>query len=212
MRLSHRPLEPALARHGGRSALCFAFLALLAFDAGADVYRSVDPEGTVTYSDDPPPGHTDIERLEVPSTASPEAPSSLLDAQTDLDEWLFPDPEVESRADTLAVEVSILSPANDQALRSDDGSLTVEIAASPELRTGDFVEILVDGRPIARSESPVVLLQSVDRGTHVLLARILDPSGLEVAVSAPVTVHLLRHSSQHPRPSHPADNLPSLKP
>lgn len=181
--------------------------------ARAEIYRSVAPDGTVTFSDDPPPGHQSVERVDLPAAAvSPEPASPEADAIPDpkpfAEDLAFPsDPEADEQT-PINVAVSILAPAHDQALRSDDGSLAVEVAVAPALRPGDVVEILVDGRASARSDTQVALLSGVDRGTHQLLARVLDGNGVEVAISSPVTVHLLRHSSAHPPPANPAANLP----
>lgn len=192
----------------------FLCLTLVAFSCCApckalgEIYRSVAPDGTVTFSDEPPPGHDAVERVELPSVpASPDRGADV-DQPSYAEDWDLSTDSVTAEATPTDVEVIILSPADDQALRSDDGAVSVEVAVAPALRSGDVVEILLDGRLVARSETQVALLAGVDRGTHEVVARVVDPNGLELATSSPVSVHLLRHSSAHPPPANPANNLP----
>jgi hypothetical protein len=204
-----RPLA-VLPRLVPRSVSLFlvVFSCFASCNAVADIYRSVAPDGTVTFSDEPPAGHAAVERVELPPPPASPTRSSDLDQSSYAEDLEFPtDPDASEQA-PIDLAISILSPANDQALRSDDGSMAVEVAVAPALRPGDVVEILLNGRAVTRSETQVALLAAVDRGTHELVARIVDPDGLEVAISSPVTVHLLRHSSAHPPPANPANNFP----
>lgn len=191
--------------------VCLSLVAFACFtpcNAVGEIYRSVAPDGTVTFSDDPPPGHDAVERIELPPAPASPGRESDVEPSTYAEDWTFPtDPEAAEET-PIDIEVRILSPADDQALRSDDGSMSVEVAVAPALRPGDVVEILLDGRVVTRSETQVALLAAVDRGTHQLVARVVDPNGLELATSSPVSVHLLRHSSAHPLPANPANNLP----
>ena len=93
----------------------------------------------------------------------------------------------------------IVSPANDSALRSNAGNLTVSGQIDPGLHGGHRVQLLLDGVP---QSGPGRLLQfsleNIDRGTHRLELRIVDEAGEVVFTGAPGTVHLLRHSRLHP--------------
>ena len=93
---------------------------------------------------------------------------------------------------------AIVFPANDSALRSNAGNLTVRGQIHPGLQGGHRVELLLDG--VAWGEprrTPEFALQNIDRGTHRLQIRIVDGEGKAVFAGAVSTVHLLRHSRLH---------------
>ena len=96
-------------------------------------------------------------------------------------------------------EAVIVSPANDSALRSNAGNLTVRGQVHPGLRGGHRVQFLLDG--VAQGVPGRRLdcsLENIHRGTHRLEIRIVDEAGEVVFTGAPSTVHLLRHSRLHP--------------
>ncbi len=93
----------------------------------------------------------------------------------------------------------IVAPANDAAVRSNAGNLTVRGQISPKLESGHHAELLLDGVPQgAPRRIPEFSLENVDRGTHRLEIRIVDSDGQVLFAGAPSIVHLLRHSRLHP--------------
>ncbi|MGH8245738.1 MAG: DUF4124 domain-containing protein [Gammaproteobacteria bacterium] len=166
-------------------------IALFAATASAEVYRSVDAAGNVIYSDEPSPGAELVDVQEVQTyTPEPVPPST------------YSPPPGEPAPNYTRLE--IISPANDESVRQNDGNVTVSVAVVPDLRGSDRLALYVDGQPMASGSSTVIAVENLDRGTHELRAVVTGPDGKPRGSSAPVTFHLLRHSAQHPVPANPA--------
>jgi hypothetical protein len=150
-----------------------------------DVFRTDTPDGAV-YSDTESPGSTRI-TIEAP-------------LQVPVHQWSSAQPIAAPAAPTAAldyVSLAIASPSNDETVRSNSGDLAVTIASEPPLQTehGHTVKISVDGKVHAAAGSGLTYtVSTLDRGTHTLAAMIVDRAGAELVRSAPVVVHLHRHS------------------
>ena len=164
-----------------------AALLLTVFAGAADVpstiYRSVDPDGHVTFSDvASEPGAT---RLAL-------APGNLVGMR-------LPPPRATPQVgapDTVEPdrEVAIVSPAHDAAVRSNNGALTVVGRSEPALLPTEMAELLLDGTVVGRARRPTFYLANLERGTHELLLRVVDREHRRVAASRPIVFHLLRAS------------------
>ena len=168
------------------TALAGGFCALLMWTiAGADVYRSVDADGNVTYSDTP---HSGAEKIEVKDpTIVPSTRSQIKLG-----------PEKSAKRAVPYKTIAIASPANDETIRN-VRTVRVQGRLSPGLQTsfGHRVQILFNGAPV--SEPGVSLsatLNDVDRGAHTLQLVVVDSRGSEVARSAASTFFLHQNSIQ----------------
>ena len=93
----------------------------------------------------------------------------------------------------------VVSPADDAAVRSNAGNLTVLTHVEPQLQDGHRLQLLVDGTPRgAAGRNPEFHIENVDRGTHSLQLQIVDDSHRILFTGPPSTFHLLRHSRLHP--------------
>ncbi len=150
----------------------------------AGVYRWVDPTGQVHYSDQPGIGAKEIE-LREPTVYTPVNPSSP--AATGTTDQQQPADAVEYTA------MTITSPADDEAIRSNPGTVDVAIELEPALFKGHKVRIYLDGSAASGElDATNVTLQNVDRGTHTLQAAVVDAGGRELIRSAAITFHMLR--------------------
>ena len=102
-----------------------------------------------------------------------------------------PAPE-EDKKDATYSNFSIASPANDATIRNNAGSLQVAVDIRPRLLPGHSVQLLVDGKVMAKGKSPILSVSNVDRGSHQLTAQIQSANGQVVKTTAPITVHLHR--------------------
>ncbi len=169
------------------SALAIASLGL----AGAPLYRSVDADGNVIFTDVPP--SQDAQPLELP-------PVNVMEPVK------VPPPAPPTRAPAaaaIAYSLAIVQPLPDTTIRDNRGALTVVVALQPGLQAGHQLTISVDGRPLARGADTRVTLSGIERGSHRLTASVTDQGGNPVITSAPVTVHVKRTSTLHPRPTAP---------
>ncbi len=163
-------------------------LATLASAVSADVYRSVDENGNIIYSDTPSEGAEKIELRE----------AQTVESQPGTKSFQYEPPE--SDPPPRYKQVAITSPANDEAVRANSGNITVRMSVNPSLRPGDRLVLTMDGREIASGRATSVSLENVERGTHSLKASVVGRDGKTLASSEPVKFHLLRHSTQHSKP------------
>ena len=178
---------------GGVAALLVALPAL-----AAPVYRHVDANGNVVYSDEPGQGSridlkpiTVVDPAEVESRSRPAQSTTTSPSAVDYDRF------------------AITSPSNGETLPTGQGgNVQVQLAIEPELQPGDRVQLRVDGEV---SQSPmhtsVFALSQLERGEHQIQAELLDAQG-RVRLSTPaITLYVQRASVNLPaNPNNPNRN------
>ncbi|MGH8516931.1 MAG: DUF4124 domain-containing protein [Panacagrimonas sp.] len=152
----------------------------------AEVYRHVDQDGVVHYSDQPPtkgakpivlPPIQVVGPLGGPTAGSSPAAAAVVD------------PDMTGAA---PLSVSIMSPTADETFRGDDRLLPVSVRMNQPLPDGYGLLYLLDGA--AQNAEPTRALnhtlEGVERGEHTVVVATVDGSGREVARTAPVIVHM----------------------
>jgi hypothetical protein len=201
---------------GRRSAAAAAFVAALSLTAvllesapaaaATTVYRSVDSEGRVVFSDTPPGPGESAETVEIREPTSFEAPATPppADASATWDWDMTASGEEEGGTFTYTA-ATVLSPANDESVRENSGTVTIVAGVDPELRPGHQIQVLMDGQIVATTGGNQVTLTEVDRGTHTLLVRVVDESGAILIEGVPSTFHMQRYAPllapNRPRPT-----------
>lgn len=155
------------------------------------IYRHVDADGNVVYSDEPKTGQrTDLKPITVFDPSDAETSASL--------------PALSSTGpDTPAFEYSrfeISDPRNEQTLPTGQaGNVQVQLAIEPSLQHDDRVQLRVDGE-VRQSprHTDVFALGHLERGEHHLQAELLDAQGQVRLTTAPVTLHVQRASIHLP--------------
>lgn len=194
-----RSLVPVLACVGSVMLGSGAF-------AATTVYRSVDANGNVVFTDRPPRAGEATETVEIraPNSISRPEESAPPAAGTEAWEWDMQAGEDADQTPFSYVALAIVAPANDEGIRQNDGNVTVIASVEPGLREGDQIQVLLDGQYIAAAAGTSITLTEVERGTHTLEAQVVDESGAVLLTSQPVTFHLLRYVPQlapnRPRP------------
>ncbi len=167
-------------------------LLLLGHTAQAEMYKWVDEDGNVSYSDQPQ--HKDARKLEpfgdntIPATPTPPK------AQ--------PTPAVPDKPETSYSLLQITSPEDDQAIQNNPGNISVSLTIQPALNVsqGHSISLLLDHQLVSENiTTDQATLQNVDRGTHQLSAVIKNKQGKTLKQSDTITFHLHRHSILHPR-------------
>jgi hypothetical protein len=170
--------------------LAFTLLSLACSIAlAATVYRWVDDDGVVHYSDQP---HANAEKLQV-HAAQTYKPSALDAAAA-----------AGGGASSAAAPVpyrgcAIMQPQDGQAFANVE-SLTVVVQTDPQLHQGDKVYVSVDGQAL-NGGNPTGLqfvLSPVDRGTHTAQAQVKDGSGAVQCQTPPVTFEVHQNSLLNP--------------
>ena len=147
-------------------ALCWA----------ATVYRWVDADGVVHFSDQPQPGAVKIQIREPQSytpSPTPAAGKSAPNAK----------PQTEAH-DYQSCEVSVPGAGGDQSLMNAD-SVTVSVQMQPGLRQGDQLIVQLDGTNLTPLNSTRYEISPIDRGAHTATAIVRGSAG-EVLCQSPV--------------------------
>jgi len=175
------------------SASVFAATLLCAGNVCAEIYKTLDEDGNVVFTDVAPKDQTKAITVETQNTYSPEATETPSASGR---QPVAPEQE-EAPAAVMYDQIAILAPQNDEPIRENTGNVTVVVTSNPALDSGrgHVMQILVDGQAAARGQSNSVALTNLDRGTHQITAQIVDSNGQVLATSSPVTFHMLRYSA-----------------
>ena len=170
-------------------------LALMCSSAQAQkVFRVVQPDGTVEFTDSPP-SNRPAEEIQVrPLNATPGlAPAPTASSQT------AGAPENKGYS-----EFRITSPADNASFWDTAGNVNVDLRLQPSLQSGDTIDLQLDGQSVGGGRSTAIALAEVDRGTHSLQAVVKNSDGKVVARSNSVTFTIHRGSQMSPqrRPTH----------
>lgn len=175
------------------------FLIALAGLAHAQIYKWTDDQGNTIYSDQP---HPDSSQVELPPTNTletnvPQMPASQAGSSSQGSDRQG---QLSSGYNTL----QITSPGDDEAVRANDGNVTLVINTEPPLSPGHILRASVDGQ--LRQEAVAgngqstqrLTLSELDRGSHDIVAVVTNTRGEEVDRSQGITVHVQRTSVLQP--------------
>jgi hypothetical protein len=167
-------------------------LLLLAGSAvlAATVYRWVDENGVVHYSDQP---HPNAEKLQV---AAPQTYQSTPVSSA---------PPQDSGASTAAtgyLSCAIAQPADGQDF-ANIPALGIVVRTNPNLHPGDQIFIMVDGGLVngGSATGSSFSVSPIERGTHTVQALIRDAGGGLACQSPPITINV--HQASLASPSNP---------
>ncbi|HUA87863.1 MAG TPA: DUF4124 domain-containing protein [Steroidobacteraceae bacterium] len=163
-------------------------LACAAALAGPTVYKWVDENGVVHFSDQP---HANAQKVQVdpPQTyQSGQYPAAAP-----------PPASGDAPAGPAYQSCAIARPLEQETYNNVD-SLGIAVSTDPMLRPGDQIYISVDGAAL-NGGAPTgqnFTLTPVDRGTHTVSASVRDPSGATVCQTATVTFNVHQASVRNP--------------
>lgn len=156
-------------------------LATLGATAAADaIYRHVDAQGRITYSDQAPEGTEQVELPPVntvPAERSRAAPGTATAQKPDAAGYS---------------SLTIAGVTNGAELMNPQEPVTITVLAIPGLRRGDRIILRDNGQEIGQAGQHT--FEQVDRGQHVLEAEIVDEAG-NVQITAPVVTFIVQRPS-----------------
>jgi hypothetical protein len=145
---------------------------LLAGAAGAqEVYRVVDENGNVTYTDQKP--SDDAQPMQLPELNVLEG-----DLETGVDPL--------SEAERPALDFRIEQPASGTAITPEAGMLDVRMAIGIEVPPTARITLVLDGQPLAPVRTLDASIPAPEPGEHSLFARLETPSGRVLGTTDPV--------------------------
>lgn len=176
-------------------------MAFLAGTVSAQVYKTVDEEGNVTYTDTPPGDGSKPIKL---------APISVIEAPG------YEQPE-KAAADGAEGEegkemslrylrknyadFAIVAPQQEESVWNPESAMTVAWNTRFKLQPGMQVTIYVDGKQQARTtEQIIAVTERLDRGEHRVEAQLTDAKNRKIATAEPVTFFVRRPGLYNNRP------------
>lgn len=174
-------------------------LAIMTSPVIAQVYKTVDADGNVTYTDKQPPDGSKPIKL---------APISVIEAPI---YEKAPDPakaggegeEIPLRdLRKIYRDFAIISPQSEESVWRPDGPVSVAWSVGNPLQQGMQVSIYLDGAKQATTTEQVIPITGLDRGEHTLAAELRDAKNRKIATAAPVTFFIRQPNiyTNRPRP------------
>lgn len=196
----HAPAAPGVGRRPDATnalrriaMICCAILSCTALAVGADqtVYRVIDAQGRVSYTDTPP------------KDGSAE-PVILKEANTQpaMDARKTAAPTAESAATYTRSEIT--SPANDSTVPPGQLNVGVQLHLEPALQPGHRVQFYLDDQPQGpAAAATAITLGDLYRGSRTIYATVVDANGARVTQSNSVVIHVKRHAVKKSTPPKP---------
>lgn len=152
----------------------------------AQIFKSTDAQGNVTYSDTPQQGSTS-EQVKLPQTntlAAPQSPKATKKPST----------SAEPNMEAVTYKVAVTSPANETTFPMGPGNFSVTASVQPPLGDDEQLQLFIDGTPSGAPQAANSwALTNVFRGAHDLTVAVVA-KGKALATSDPVRVYVLRPS------------------
>lgn len=180
---------------GKRFPVAAALLLLLCVSAHAQVYKVVDQNGNVTYTDQAPIDGSEPMDLPDLSVVETEPVQPLPGAGEETSDDEAANGGMTPREMRRAYrDFRITSPAPEETFWGTGNAVVVNWSSSEALQPDMTVRLLVDGEPrrdVAQS-GPVAL--TLDRGTHTVQAELRDGRGRRIVTTDAVTFYIKQQS------------------
>lgn len=163
---------------------------MIAAIASAEVYRWVDEDGSVHYSDRP---HEGAETVVLPPAQTFKAPVVNRRTKTTADADQQPQPAFEYKS------VQIVSPIQEEVLWNTGGQIDVAVRVEPALQPGHQVVLYLDDQAVdGAGQGTQFTLTEVFRGQHKLRAEVRGSAGAKLIESRPVSFTVQQSSLLNP--------------
>jgi hypothetical protein len=140
---------------------------LVVSSAHAEIYRSVDAKGNVLFSDIPA---ANAERVRLP-------PLSIVPGMS-AEDLARANSRGEAAKQNVSrpnsYKVSFTSPSANQSFRKPSDIIEVAVDTDVDLVSGDQMNLFLDNAPLTAGFSASIPTESLDRGAHVITARVMS--------------------------------------
>ena len=173
----------------GKHAVLAATLLVWTTGLSAAIYKSVDAQGNIVYTDEPVGNGKPLDLPPLSTIPPPKYKPSQPSAKP-------------GDSGSVYTKISIVSPTEEQTLRDNTGAVPVSAGLEPALNTaaGHRFQFYLDGQTQGEpTKSSQIVIANVDRGAHNVAVAVVDAKGNEVTRSNPVLFHLHRQSINFPR-------------
>ncbi|USD65201.1 DUF4124 domain-containing protein [Vibrio sp. SCSIO 43136] len=148
-------------------------------------YTWVDKHGVRHFSDTAPEHQSETITL-----SSPEVGGPIPVSEPTQDSHATP--EAQPHKPAKALQLSWLTPNNDQTLRDNNGKIMIALEANRKLKPNEKLQLLVNDIEFGAPQTQLSwAITNMDRGTHRLVINALK-DGKQIATTPTITVHLHR--------------------
>ncbi len=175
------------------AVLVFFVLVFAADPVVADVYKQVDAQGKVTYTDQLPKDGS-AEKVEMPATNAMPAVEKKTEEPAAKGAG-----EIDGKpAFTGYTRFEMTSPENGEILGWDVTTASLVAEVSPPLQEGHTIQFYLDSLPLGQPGTTMFrLISSLERGTHKAYARIRDAGGKALRNTNTVSFEVRRHVDEN---------------
>ena len=175
-------------------------LAIMAGTLAAQVYKTVDKDGNVTYTDQPPAdGSKPIKLAPISVIEAPTYEKAPESARKGAEGEEIPLRDLRR----LYRDFAIISPQSEESVWHPDGPIAVAWSAGNPLQTGMQVTVYLNGNKQATTTEQIIPVDGLDRGEHTVTAELKDAKNRRIATAEPVTFFIQRPNiyTNRPRPT-----------
>ena len=160
--------------------LVFVISSVSAYAVSAGLYRGVDSEGNVLYSDTP---FEDAEKYTPPPISVMDAPKLATEKKV---------VEDEQPAEFKYMGFDIESPVNEQTIRNDpDVKVSVKLVPALNTEAGHSIWLLLDGNPVMKNSLDTSFyIGRIERGAHKLQAQVRGTEGKAIVQTRTIVVYV----------------------
>ncbi|MDO3385478.1 DUF4124 domain-containing protein [Gilvimarinus sp. SDUM040013] len=165
-----------------------ATLIFCALSASAEVYKSVDKYGNVTFTDDPSSAQKrgeKTEKVNVPPTNIVPGGKAIEPMREEDDEPGEEHPDY---------QIKVISPTDQHTLTPGQRDLVIAVTTTAPLRHNAQFAYYMDGTLLGKTDLNNYSIREITRGEHNLHVEVIDRNDRVLSSSTPVTVYVHRPS------------------
>lgn len=162
--------------HKNLVRVCYVCVALsFVHIASAEVYKIIDKQGRVVYTDRPP---AKAKAVELPNINTlPQVKFIPNDA-----------PAFNAVVDADTYQINVISPVSGYVLQADERNLNVSVNLDKALQSGHVLVYFWDGYIVQKTTAMAVTIAEPSRGEHKLHVDVMSRYGKHLGQSGPVSV------------------------
>ncbi|MEJ2417440.1 MAG: DUF4124 domain-containing protein [Exilibacterium sp.] len=168
--------SPALFQIG-----VFCLASCFSVNGAADIYKTVDENGKVIYSDNP--RGKKIEAVDLP-TVNRQPAQPVIQQRKNIANATTVGPK--------SYDIDIETPTDQTHVPPGQRDLIVNTSITPPLFKNHKIQVLLDGQLQQSGRSNNVVIKEIFRGAHQIEARVIDQKGNTLGRSEAVTVYVIR--------------------
>lgn len=157
-------------------------LIMMAYPAVADVYKTVDKDGHVIYSDSPASDKAEKVQLREINTVP----------ETQVMPNAAPVNSYPPQEEKITYQIDIISPRAEVTIPPGQRDLAIAVNLSQPLRETHLLVYFMNGEMLEETAMTNIIVKDVPRGSHTLVVEVIDASGQSLGTSPPVIVNVIR--------------------